>query len=383
MMYKHLKNVRDRKISSVLKPATAVDSKFSIAKVIDTMSSKNLYDVFSINKKEVLTANVRDVLNVRNISNNVSSLMHKASTLRRSDSVGKAASIMSHYRTRSVPVVEDGQIVGQVHAKDIVLLLNQQGLHWITANNILVPNPITVKNDESLATARQIMMSRRIDHLPVIRSGKVSQVLTSMHLLQVFKPGQRIGMGMKGLNALRRFESLIGNLGSTRIPNCITSAPLSTVIDNMVKSDSSCCLLTLWDDLHGIITYKDLVNLLETRIENDIPLYIIGLPADLSNADIVKTKFAKIIQNLRKVYPEVEEAKASIKTVHNPTSNRNHYKVTVRVLTPYKSDNYEELGWDLSQVFDALGSRIIRSLSKRSKKRWKTSIRKVDKKDIF
>lgn len=383
MMYKHLKNVRDAKISSILKPATAVDADSSISKVIDFMSSKNLYDVFSVNKKEVLTANARDILNIRNISNNISSLLHKASTLRRSDSVGKAASIMSHYRTRSVPVTEDGQLVGQVHAKDIVSLLNQQGLHWITANNILVPNPITIKNNESLATARKIMMSMRIDHLPVIHSGKIAQVLTSMHMLQAFKPEQRIGMGMKGLNALRRFESSIGNLGSTRIPNCNTSAPLSTVIDNMIKSDASCCLLTLWDDLHGIITYKDLVNLLETRIENEIPLYIIGLPEDMTNADIVKTKFAKIIQNLRKVYPEVEEAKASIKTVHNPVSNRNHYKVTVRVLTPYKSDNYEELGWDLSQVFDALGSRIIRNLAKRSKKRWKTSIRKVDKKDIF
>ncbi len=382
-MYEHLKKVREAKISSILKPVKAVESGFSIAKVIDEMLSKNMYDVFSVDKKEVLTTNAREILNARSVSSDISNLLHKSSTLRKSDSVKDAATIMSHYRTRSVPVVEDGQLIGQVHSKDIVSLLNQQNLHWITANNILVPNPVTVKNSESLATARKVMMSMRIDHIPVIRSGKISQVLTSMHLLQALKPKERIGSDMKGLNILTRFESSVGNLGSTRIPNCLTSAPLSTVIDSMLKADATCCLLTLWDNLHGIITYKDLVNLLETRIESEIPLYIIGLPEDMSNAEIVRTKFAKIIHNLRKVYPEVEEAKASIKTVHNPTSNRNHYRVKVRVFTPYAGHNYEELGWDLSKIFDTLGSRIIRNLSKRSKTRWKTSIRKIDKKDIF
>ncbi len=382
-MYEHLKKVREAKISSILKPAKAVESGSSISKVIDLMLSKNMYDVFSVDKKEVLTTNAREILNTRNVSSDISNLLHKTSALRKSDSVGDAATVMSHYRTRSVPVVEDGQIIGQVHSKDIVSLLNQQNLHWITANSILVPNPVTIKNSESLATARRVMMSMRIDHLPVIRSGKISQVLTSMHLLQTLKPKERIGSDMRGLNILTKFESPVGNLGSTRIPNCLTNAPLSTVIDSMLKADATCCLLTLWDNLHGIITYKDLLNLLETRIESEIPLYIIGLPEDMSNAEIVRTKFAKIIQNLRKVYPEVEEAKASIKTVHNPTSNRNHYRVKVRVFTPYAGHNYEELGWDLSKIFDTLGSRIIRNLSKRSKTRWKTSIRKIDKKDIF
>ncbi len=382
-MYEHLRNVRDSKVNSIVKPVTTINPQSSISKTIDTMLDTNSYDVFNFDRGEVLTANARDILNSRNVSNNISTLLYKTRMITRDDTVGKAATIISHYRTRSVPVVEDGQLVGQVYAKDIVALLNQQNMNWIAANTVLVPSPTTVKSSEPLATARKIMMSMRIDHLPVIRSGKVSHVLTSMHLLQALKPQERIGSDMKGLNILKRFESPIGNLGSTRIPNCATNAPLSTVIDNMLKADATCCLLTLWNDLHGIITYKDLVNLLETRIESEVPLYIIGLPEDLSNAEIVKTKFSKIIQNLRKVYPEVEEAKASIKTVHNPTSNRNHYQVTVRVVTPYKSHSYVELGWDLAKAFDALGRRVIRNLSKRSKKRWKTSIRKFDKKDIF
>lgn len=154
-------------------------------------------------------------------------------------------------------------------------------------------------------------------------------------------------------------------------------------MDTMLKTNTTCCLLTLWDNLHGIITYKDILNLLVTKIKSEIPLYIVGMPSDMSNAEIVKTKFQKIIKNLIKVYPEVEEARTSIKSIHSPLSKRQHFEVSIRISTPYKTYNYKELGWDLSQVFDALGKSIVRNLSKRSKRRWKTSIRKIDKKNIF
>jgi hypothetical protein len=204
-----------------------------------------------------------------------------------------------------------------------------------------------------------------------------------MHLLQVIKPTERLGIGLRGLNLQKKYQENVSNLGSTSIPNLNTNAPLSTVIEAMLKNDSSCCLLTLWDHVHGIITFKDIINLLESKLPSDVPLYIVGLPEDYNSAEIVKTKFDKIIRNLTKVYPEVEQAKASIKTIHNPESNRPHYEVSVRVFSPYKTYNYTEMGWDLSKVFDTLGSKVIRNLSQRSKKRWKTTIRKVDKKDIF
>jgi hypothetical protein len=139
----------------------------------------------------------------------------------------------------------------------------------------------------------------------------------------------------------------------------------------------------LWDNVHGIVTYKDIVNILESKIQSETPLYIVGLPEDYSSAEIVKTKFDKIIRNLSKVYPEVESAKASIKTIHNPASNRPHYEVGVRIITPYKTYNYAEMGWDLSKIFDTLGGKVIRNLAQHGKKRWKTSIRKMDMKDIF
>jgi len=381
--YEYLKEVQKISVEKALHPPTIIEPSFSISKVIGMMSETDSYDVYCMKDGEVLTTNAREMLDVRDISTmKASSLLHRIRSLSKNDTIEKAATAMSHYRMRSFPVVNN-QIIGVVTAKSIVNLLAQQNLKWIRANSVLTPNPIVLSNRESLAKARKVMMTKRIDHIPILHKGKVERVLTSMHLLQALTPPQRIGSDQKGIDTLRRLESDIGNIGSTRVPQCNTNDSISTVIDTMLKTDTTCCLLTLWGNLHGIITYKDILGLLLTKIPSEVPLYIVGMPEDMENAEIVKTKFQKIISNLIKVYPEVEEARTSIKIIHNPISQRKHFEVSVKIFTPYKTHNYTELGWDLSQVFDALGRRIVRNLSKRSKRRWKTSIRKIDKKDIF
>ena len=382
--YEKLSSIRNKKIGSVTRSAITVEPYFSISKTIGQMLESDSYDVYSKNGKAVMTTNARELLGSRDVSNmKISSFLHSMRHITRNSTIGDAATIMSHYRTRSAPVVEDGDIVGAVYAKDIISLLGKQNLHEVVASTIQTPEPITIDGRESLASAKRTMMTQRIDHLPVVRSNKISQVLTSMHLLSALKPSERIGSGLRGLSTMKRLESPIGNLGSNRVPNCTTNSPVSLIIDSMLKSDTTCCLLTLWGEVHGIVTYKDLVNLLENKIKSDVPLYIVGLPGDVKSAGIVKTKLDKIVTSLRKVYPDVEEAKASVKTLHNPQSNRPHYEVTIRVITPYRSFSYSEIGWELSKVFDILGNKITRNLAKRAKSRWKTSIRKINKQEIF
>jgi len=382
--YDHLKAVREKRADQLLNKAVTIDPSFTISKVMSTMNENDAYDVFCMKGNSVFTINARDLLATRDILKmKVDSLLRRIQPLSKSSTLEEAATMLTHYRMRSVPVVDKNQIIGTVKSKNIIELLAQHSLNWITANTVLTPNPITIDSKELLSKARKIIVSNRIDHIPVINNSKISNVITSMHLLPLLIPSERKGSDEKGLNPSRRLDSQIGNIGSARIPQCNTNDSLDMVIGSILKSNTSCCLLTLWGNLHGIITYGDLLNLLEKKISSEVPLYIMGLPEDLSNAEIVKTKFQKIIKNLTKVYPEVEEARASIKIIHETASERKNYEVAVRVLTPYETHNYTEMGRDLSKIFDILGQRVIRTLSKRSKKRWKISIRKIDKSKIF
>ncbi|VVC05968.1 CBS domain protein [uncultured archaeon] len=380
----HLKAAREKRAEQLLSKAVTIDPSSTISKVISIMNENDTYDVFCVKGNSVFTINARDILATRDIPQmKVDPLLRRIIPLSKSGTIEEAATMLTHYRMRAVPMVDKNQIIGVVTAKKIIELLARHSLNWIKANTILTPNPITIDSKEELVKARKIMMSKRIDHIPVINGDKVSNVLTSMHILPLLTPSERIGSDQRGVNPSRRMASQIGNIGSARIPQCNTNDTLSTVIESMLKADTTCCLLTLWGNLHGIITYKDILNLLEKKISSDVPLYVMGLPEDLSNAEIVKTKFQKIIRNLTKVYPEVEEARASIKTIHDTRGERKNYEVAVRIITPYNTHSYTEMGWDLSKVFDILGQKIIRNLSKRSKKRWKMSVRKIDKRQIF
>src|SRR5574337_548231 len=238
IVYSHLKEVRDFKLGKILKKATIIDSAYTISKVVGVLVNSNSYDVFCMDGKDVLTIGARDLLSAKDIENmKVKPLLRKIQALAKNDTVEKAAAILSHYRMRSVPIVEGNQIVGAVHVEDIVELLHKQNLKWISVNDILTPDPIIVKSNDSLATARKIMITKKIDHLPVIKGDKVSHVITSMHLLQVIKPGEKIGMGLRGVELKKKYESEIGNIGSTRIPNLDTHVPLSAVIESMLKND--------------------------------------------------------------------------------------------------------------------------------------------------
>ena len=384
LTYDHLKAVRETRANQLLNRAVTIEPTFTISKVISLMNENDAYDVFCMKGNSVFTINARDLLATRDLPQmKIDSLLHRITPLSKNATIEEAATILAHYRMRAVPIVDKNQIVGVVTAKKIIELLSRHSLNWIKANTILTPNPITVDSKDELVKAKKIMMSERIDHIPVINGDKVSNVLTSMHILSLLTPSERIGSDQKGINPSRRLASQIGNIGSTRIPQCNTNDSLSVVIESMLKADTTCCLLTLWGNLHGIITYKDILGLLEKKISSDVPLYVMGLPEDLNNAEIVKTKFQKIIRNLTKVYPEVEEARASIKIIHKTAGESHNYEVTVRVLTPYETHNYTEMGRDLSKIFDTLGQRVIRTLSKRTKKRWKMSIRKIDKNQIF
>ena len=115
------------------------------------------------------------------------------------------------------------------------------------------------------------------------------------------------------------------------------------------------------------------------RISNDVPAYIVGIPKNHTDSVIVNDKFNRIILQIKKVYPAIEEARATIK-LHHSKGQRQLYQVTVNVISPYRILNYTQIGWDFSRIFDLIGKKIRRKVSKKRKQRSKKSIRKREPK---
>jgi ribosome-associated translation inhibitor RaiA len=142
----------------------------------------------------------------------------------------------------------------------------------------------------------------------------------------------------------------------------------------MLHANTTFCLVTLRNGLQGIITYRDILNLLVTREKSTVPLFIVGMP-DQDNAGIITKKFTKAIDRLAKVYPDIQEARVNVKKVHGSESRYN-YEVSTLILTPTTRNSFSTTNYDLSKAFDEISSILLRQLSKRAKRRYKFSIRK-------
>lgn len=376
VIHDHFSGIMGEKIDSLINDPVLIDSSNKISHVIGVLSQNDAFDAFCREKDSTLCVNTRDLLLGKDIVNmSVRPFLRPVPSLKKGDTIEKAVSILTHNRIRAVPVIQDGDIIGVVRAKDILKLISQLDNKWIKANQVFTPNPTSIDKKVSLSTAKKIMTSKRFDHLPVVDGNKVLQVLTSYHLLQTILPPERVGKKDIGSKQIRRQESPVGNLGTNRMASCAPLDDLSDVISSMLHADTTFCLISLRDTLQGIITYRDILNLLSTKVKSTVPLFIVGLPRE-DNANIITEKFTKTLDKLQKVYPDVQEAKVHVKKLHG-TGSKFNYEVSTVIITPHQKFMFSRTGFDLSKVFDEISGRILRLLAKRAKKRYRFSIRKL------
>jgi len=378
-IYEHLKDVQSTKVKNITSKPTIIEPTDTLSSVISKIARSNSYDVFCMNGKTTLSTNVLSLLNAKNITTmKVEPFLSPVPYISPNDTIQKAAHIMTHYRTREVPVVSKNKIIGVVTAKQILKLLSSQDNKWIKANLIYTQNPVTISADESLSSAKRIMTSKKIDHLPVTSKDKIKQVLTSSHLLEAIIPKESLGRFSKGASRVHKLESRIGNIGSSRIPQCSPNDDLNKILKSMLKTNTTCCLVNLWDNLQGIITFKDILGLLSTKVETQIPLFIVGMPEDQKNANLISGKFEKTLKRLQQTYSEIHEARVSIKKQRTGGKKEGKFDVTIMVSTSHHAPLiYKSVGFDLGEVLEELSQKLLRNLSKRGKRRSKTSIRKM------
>ncbi|MEX0861414.1 CBS domain-containing protein [Nitrosopumilus sp.] len=127
---------------------------------------------------------------------------------------------------------------------------------------IYTKNPITISSEKYLSNAKKIMTPKRLDHLPVMNKGKIKQVLTPAHIIEYITTSEHQGNRSIGIRTIHKLEFKIGNIGSMRIPHCSPDDDLEKILNSMLKTDTSCCLVNHGDVLEGIVTFRDILELI-------------------------------------------------------------------------------------------------------------------------
>jgi CBS domain-containing protein len=348
----------------------AVPPSAPLTKVIGVLREKNVYEVFIAERSEIGMVTVRDVLRAKNIhSRKASSVAIMTPKLSCADRVVRAAKLMTDYRVRALPIVNNDRIIGEITALSICKALHSTGKVDLTIDKVMTSHPVTLIADDPLAKAKAIMNRRNIDHLPIRENGKVVGMLTSIRLLDSMVPPERSSLSSRTPETLRVDQILVRSL-MERPLMCDVREDAHSVLGRLIDEGRTYALVGFAEELQGIVTYRDFVRMLVRRKRAGIPVYLVGLPESPFEADAARTKFTRAINFLRKSFPEILEARSILKTT-SPTGKkgRKHYEVKAFVYTPRRTFVYSRSGWDLASIFDVISDGLKKAMSKRKSRR--------------
>ncbi len=99
------------------------------------------------------------------------------------------------------------------------------------------------------------------------------------------------------------------------------------------------------------------------EVSTSFPVYIVGLDDQDIESSLAKTKFQRSIESLSHLYPEIGEARATVKTFSKEKA-RKHYEVHVLIRMLKHQVEFIEEGWSIEEVFENIGLKIKRLMTK-------------------
>lgn len=370
--YGHLNAIRGVRVRNLMDPPIIISMNEPPSKIISDLVETNSYDIFIELSGKIAALTIRDIIGIKDIKTTRPSLVGKIiPELTRDSVIGEAARIMSHYRMRTLPVVHNGKIEGQVSAKRIVELISKhlaENKLRVLASNLMTSDPIVIDSHKSVSSARSIMKRRRIDHLPVVDNGRLVGIITSSDIMKVMLPSERISKKSVGINnAEDRFSIEVSGLANDDVITANVDESLQVVCERMLSAGSTYCIIKVWDEIQGIITYRDIVALLGEKMEENIPMFIVGLPDEPFDAELAKSKFTNITRFIRKIHPDIEQARCHIK-LRSVQGARKRYEIDVHIISPHGNISYTNIGWDLAKLFDEMTDSLKKKVSHKHKK---------------
>ena len=101
-------------------------------------------------------------------------------TARPDMSAADAAGLMKQLDIGVIPVVQEGELLGLVTDRDLVLrvLAERKDGTEVKLSDILTKSPVTVTPDMQLSAAREIMAEHRVRRLPVMKDRELVGILS-------------------------------------------------------------------------------------------------------------------------------------------------------------------------------------------------------------
>jgi CBS domain-containing protein len=371
---KLLERVKNLDVTELLSPPLTVSPATPASKIIGLLKDANAYEIFTEDNEKIGMITLREVLKASNLTQvKAETLSFNVPKLTNRTRVNEAARLMMDYRVRSLPIVSDDGIIGGVTALSIIDLLNERNLLNFNVTAIMTRQPTTLDSYALASKARQLMIRRQIDHVPVLSETKPVGVVTSAHLVyNMFQATETLARSTIVAEEQKKLEIPVRSIMDANPVSCESNDKISSIFQEMQRLDSTSVIVTFGDELQGIITYRDYMKLIQSQFTPDeIPISIQGLnPRDYPfELEMARHKFIRAVEFLRKSLPFIEEARSTIRVFPSGDRGRRRFEVKASIVTPKRIFNYSEEGWELSEIYDTLSIKLRTILQKRKRSR--------------
>ena len=368
---KLIQEIKNQPIDSLISPLIEAPSDATLSRVLAVLREQEVYEVFLPEGTRCGIISEREFLRTTNIeTTKTSAVVQYVPVLRKEALIGESARLMADYRIRAVPVSDGRRIIGQVNGKALLAELKGRIGGDLRVSSLATGNPATIEETGSVAKAREVLVRRRIDHLPVTSVKALKGLITSTHIISLLRDPERVGSKSIRPQHKADFDFPVADIMDGNPLVFSPDMPADDALKRMLESAKTCVLITQWDELQGITTQRDFMKLLaEVEPEPEVPVFIVGLPEDPFESEATKAKFKRIVRQLHKVFPDILEARSIIKSKHKTGTERRRYEVTVQIRTPKDSFSYSEEGWELPLVYDVITDRLKRLMTKKQKTR--------------
>lgn len=357
-------------IDRLVSELTVLPEDSSLHKIIAFLRDQNVHEVFFPEGKRCSMISVRDILRVRNVeSTKPSSVMGHSPTISQKATVGQAAKLLADHGLGAIPVLDDRQVVGQISRLRLLNELCGKSGVELRVTSIATGRPTTLEGTTLTSTARDLMIRKKINHVPIIEERRLSGLITSTHIIARMGPSERVGSKSITHELKRALDFSVRDAMETNPLTLTPEATVETALDSMLTGAQGCVLIAQWDELQAIATHGDFMKLLiEPEPKLEAPISMIGLPEDPFEAEAAKAKFSRTVNHLHRIFPDILEAKSVIKSKFSkPGKERGRYEVTTHIITPKKTYTYSEAGWELPIVYDLLTDKLKRLMSQQRK----------------
>jgi CBS domain-containing protein len=344
----------------------AVGAEDPVSDIIGTMVSKKLNEVFVPHDKGFAVVTLRSILRAGELSGRkLYTLATRVPATAMGDPVFKAAMIMSGLRIRSLPITDPrGRLEGSASSATILQELAKANYSGSAVSDMMTSRPVTVDVSDDLDKARSLMVEKDFDHLPVTREGKLIGLITSLDLMQVIGATDRTNRTSKLPETSSRGSVKVGGVTWSEPVICAPTDDSLQVLGKILEKGTTVAMVVDRGAIRGIVTVRDYVKLLAVQPEpTGQPVYVVGLPENDYESAVAESKFLKSIESLRHVYPEIDEARATVKTF-SKEKDRKHFEVHVLIRMPKHQVEFREEGWSVAEVFENIGLKIKRLMTK-------------------